>query len=384
MNASGKPLGAVTLWLVALMIFNGLASLYTQRPLSLVEPSGFLGYDFGDFFCAASSRLIGGQPYRDCAWFISPPPSMLHAMLLHPLGQTGAARVFFFINIASVAGASLFLLWRLGADRRMSVLALIAIALSGPFAFLLERGNTDGLVFVALVVTLCADRGLIAGAALAFAVAIKVYPLLLGPALLYRHRLPFVLGGAVVVVAMSLPVLDLWPSFAEPLLGRSNLIHVRDNVSFFALLYTLSALISDASWKPLLIGGTILYAALMVAALIMDWRLRERLDPSQRALLLASWTVPMVAFPPVVYAYSAIILFIPLLAAETSSHHAMARPGTQRMLVVGLCLALAPASALYSVTNNTLFQLLPSLGCAVLLAWFIQLRLDLLAAAKSG
>lgn len=385
MNAAARPgrgpLTAVVAWLVALMIVIGLASLFVQRPVRVIEPAMFLGYDFGDFFCAASARLTGFDPYADCSWFISPPPSMLHAMLLHPLGQTVAVRVFLVLNVLMIAGAAIFLLRRLGAGRVTMGLALVAMALSQPFIFLVERGNTDGLVFLALVVALCAERGLIAGPALAFAVAIKVYPVLLGPVLLSRHRLPFVIGGAVVIIAMCLPVLDLWPSFVAPLLGRSNLMHVQDNVSFFALLFATASLTAPALWKPMMIGATVFYGALLVAALVVDWRLRERLSPPQRMMLVASWAVPMIAFPPLVYVYSAIVLFIPLLVAQACAAHIPTGPGTRRLLIIGLCLALAPSYGLYSATRNIVFHLMPSLGCLVLLVWFVRLRLDLLGAA---
>jgi len=200
---------------------------------------GHIAIDFeGGALRPVRTWLSGTNPYttreRD---FIYPPAVLPTFAWTAALEYPTAKRIWIFalIGIALLAG------WRCAESRRRLGLTAIPITLvwaailfSTPVMYAFERGNIDLSVVLLLLVALRMMRGgswvgdAAAGALLAYAAALKIYPglLVVGLVALRRWRVlaGFVLAGAAVGAAY-LPVLQAWRENMEGCLiyARSEL-----------------------------------------------------------------------------------------------------------------------------------------------------------------
>ncbi len=193
-----------------------------------VEWMGF-GGDLRDFYLAAQ-RYVEARPLYSEPRFVTPPASAAVAALLLDLPFEAAAGLMAVLSVLGVGSAVALVAASTrdrapGSRRRVILTLAVALPVSYPLFFLADRGNIDGLVmlllFSGLYLSSRERHTIVAGACLALAAALKVYPILalLPLALRRRWRLVLVtIGWLVVVVVVTSPW--EWVEYAD-----SRLLH---------------------------------------------------------------------------------------------------------------------------------------------------------------
>lgn len=370
--------------LAALAVAYGvlfLGALFEQAPILLVQYIRF-GLDFEDFLRAARDFLAGLDPYAR-ARFVTPPLSALIGVPLAGLDDATAARVFFAVNVAAVV-AAVGLLARVGiygrGERR--ALALLPL-LAAPSLMLIERGNIDGLVALLIAVALARPAwGVVTGFALALAASIKIYPAILYLPLLLSRRYRAVAAGLAVAVLSVALFPELFLAFVHNQGNRAGWVRIDENLSIYAYLIPLYANFPPAEWPvkalyALIVGGVAVYGLLADRTRLAG----GALTPETRALL-ASWLVFTVTVPTLVYLYTGVTIL--LMVAVLSDARIRLAPDVGRILFVGCFLVLMPAKSIELTllgderlrTLAVVVDLLPPLGSAFLLTFFVRLRRD--------
>jgi hypothetical protein len=179
----------------------------------------FLGLDFLNNYHAARHWLAGGNPYREP--FGDPlgrrlcyPPVVVPLFAWCGLVEPRAAVMVWMAALAGVAGVAA---WACCRTRRVLrlwdmplSLAVAAVLWSSPVIYAMERGNYDLLVLPLILAAVAAlrDRSVVrdlaAGCCLGLAAWIKVYPIVLVPALLPLGRPRALLIGLTAMLAIGL------------------------------------------------------------------------------------------------------------------------------------------------------------------------------------
>jgi hypothetical protein len=178
-----------------------------------------LGYDFGHNFMAVNFWLGGGNPYTtgfgDARGVFAYPPVVL---LMFAWCYQMEPSVAYLIWIVLIAGT---VVWGVAESRRFRLetggrpfplpLGAALALLSLPVIFAMERGNADAAVLLLLLFTVVSLRWerrvageVLAGAALALAAWIKVYPAALLFAILVLRRYWGFLAGIVTAAIIGL------------------------------------------------------------------------------------------------------------------------------------------------------------------------------------
>jgi len=126
------------------------------------------------------------------------------------------------VFVASAVLLAAAFLGRAIASSRFALMALlIALVTSYPFAFLFERGNIEGTVWIpctAGVYFFARKKYLAAALSFALATSIKPFPAMLFLLLLWRHRYrEFLIGVAAVIAVSAASLAIIGPSFTTAL-----------------------------------------------------------------------------------------------------------------------------------------------------------------------
>ena len=297
----------------------------------------FLGLDFLNNYQASRHWLAGGDVYHEtfgdplgrtfcypplvlptfawCNWF--PSQRALHIFLLLLLAITG-------VGVWSAARARN----ELGSQRLPIAVLLAAVLFSTPVLYALERGNFDLLVLPPLLLAAWALRerswwrdGL-AGACLAYAAGIKIYPaiLVLGLIPLRRPR-AFVFAGLAGLVLLSFHSGD----YAGFRANAAALVAQNDpRVNHFlgwtmhSLSATWSLLVEPLGLKPLSRLPGLVAAGLILGPVLVwtSWRVFRYAASSRLILPYFLWLTALASFfPPVANDYSLVFLPMAVVAA---------------------------------------------------------------------
>ncbi len=313
-------------WLIGLQVgVLLLASAVTQRALHFVNFM-FLGVDYLQYFDAARAFLEGKTPYH-IGGFVTPPPSALLQIPLVSLGFDVAKYVILGINIAALPLAlGVFTrVWLGRGDKERWAYVGGILLFSFPVFFLLNRGNMDGLVLLLLslfFLFLLLSREGWAGALLALAVGLKLYPALLFlPLLIFRRYR--VVGSALVVLGVF--VLLAPGAWRDYLMGRlwerGAVFTTRENVSIMSTLFFLGRLVN----RMAALGGirvdvapvakdVVAPVVYLLALGLNVWAdvLQRHASPSRIGERLLPYFPFMVVIPPLTFAYE-LVLLLPLV-----------------------------------------------------------------------
>ncbi len=300
--------------------------------------------------------------------YVYPPLwAALTAWLTDHVAFATVVRVTGAINAALLVGCAA-LAWRIsGAPTRFAPYLLVATAVSAystvGFVALIENQAQILVSFLILLAIERTRRGadVAAGAALALAAAIKLYPLLFVPIWLVLRRWPAV--GSFVATGLGLGLLSIaltgWP-LHEMFLAQlgsiyGNLLVTSHSLSLPPLVGQLvvpsdiqriapAGIGTTHSWSVLALGegwSTLLRAAPFVAALAAAAaflpRLNARADP-----LAWPFAIGLVAlFAPITWPYSYIPMFafIPALIARLGPARGV---GLVAVLLLPLCVMTQP------------------------------------------
>ena len=192
----------------------------------------YLGVDFLSSYHATKHIEAGGDPYVEAYGDPLNRPTVYAPAALWPfvwcrLLPVHAATVVWIAALASMATLAAVVAWRwrrsLGSWDLPWPFFVAAFLLSTPVVFAMERGNNDLLVLLLLLLAAAAlrkqtlARDSLAGACLAAATWIKIYPALLVLALPALRRSRAVVGFAVTFAAIGLADVDGVRHFAHNL-----------------------------------------------------------------------------------------------------------------------------------------------------------------------
>ena len=358
------------------------AAIVAQAPVRLVDIK-YLGLDFTDFWTAANDVLAGRDPYLRSR-FVTPPLSWVPFLPFALFARPQAALAFLCVNAASlvVGIAALVRHYRLRSPLVL-VVALIC-ALSPSTLMLLDRGNLDGLVFLPLCLFIALRHDRVAGPlALAMATCLKLYPGVYILALVAQRRTTAALIAAAAVLAaiVLLPADDL--AFLHSQVVRAGVMRIDENLSGLALFWFFDEMLRGSgttgiSAHPALLAGTLLYVGALSTCLWWDTKLIGRVRHPDLRLMLASYAGFCVSMPSLVYLYSGVCLFIPLVALGQQG--LSVSPARLKGFAVALGLSMLPARSLELTIGASwagLLNLLPVLGSSLLLIQAVGLRIDL-------
>ncbi len=268
-----KPLPSQrTLLILGVLLLVGWAALWTVSLTRNRLVGGrhtwlpaweFLGLDFLSNYYAANHWLRGGDPYSEP--FNDPlgrpicyPPVVLPLFAWCGLLSARAAVVVWTVALAAFAVLGAVVAWRtrrqLGLTDLPLPFVLAAVLCSTPVLFALERGNWDLMVLVPLTIAAwalrekSAARDGLAGACLALAAWLKLYPALLVLVFLVQRRYRAL--GVFAAVCAGLVAL-YWPQFPQMYANMQAVIQHNTPGGFDPTAHTISGF-----WKYFFEGWT--------------------------------------------------------------------------------------------------------------------------------
>jgi hypothetical protein len=316
-------------------------SLYTNR-LALghytwVDSWPFLGLDFLNNYHASRQWFAGGDPYVNLLGDVAPrrycyPPLMLPCFFWCTWLSARAATVVWTIASALLAAVGVW--WTARSRRELAVhpvpvpLLLSCLLFSAPLVFALERGNCD-LLLVPLLVTAgwalrerSAPRDALAGACLALAAGLKIYPAILLAGLLPLRRWRALAFGMSAAAGLALyRVYDLplfWHHLQEMI--ASSMPAALGGIG--ATCHTLSGTWpllwkgDNLAWLRNLPGTAGALILVLPAVLFLSYRLYRRHSPERHIYPYLLWLVSAASFvPQVSNDYNLFFLLLAAMAA---------------------------------------------------------------------
>lgn len=328
---AGRPGNRITPSRLLLILFVGQIAVYLMA--SLVFDYGELrlgGFGVGDdyqFFCnAAHYWLSGVSPYRE-HFYVTPPPAMLPAALLHRFPMATAHLIFNLITLPLL----LLGLWKYGKamalTRRSRVLYLAIAATFPPLWMTLNGGNVDGLMLILLLFAYSARRKITRAILLACSIVVKVYSALMVVVLLRKKDFAAIgLVTAACLLAL-LPFWHLWPEMIQVLLSRSQRQNINFTISPAEIFFFLFRFLGPVVWK-------VLYAMFWIGTFAYTLARRGDSADAEGLAVFAPW---MVSAPLLVFSYAGIIALPALaLVLRTFQDRPLRRP--EWLMVVGFIL----------------------------------------------
>jgi hypothetical protein len=216
------------------------------------------------------------------------------------------------VNILFLLGG-LWIALRSLNHRRAFFITAAFTALAFPTQMLLERGNIDGLIFFGLALCLYSNSSLVKSTSFVVIVLTKVYPILLAPFFILTVKRFWLYAGVMAILCFAI-FSNEFIQYLPNLNARVNTYRFSENMSPHGLFHFLSMTL-ERQWQSYFYVYAIPYVLVNV---ILDWKILKNDTQNQTILLLGSfWVIPMLFFPSVVYAYSGIILLLPMLAIDT-------------------------------------------------------------------
>jgi hypothetical protein len=301
------------IFLIGIYLGLVLVSLFFGTEIVLVDPQGILGVDFQDFYDAAKLAQNDENPYQ-IARFVTPPISLIPSKILLAFDFSISALIWISANIFFIV-SGLWLANRVMRLQNEFLLIVLFAALAFPTHMLLERGNIDGLIFWGLAICLFTTSSLVKSASFVIIIFSKIYPLILGPYLLLTVRkfwiYTFLIAGLFMILFHQ-EFFQYLPNFQT----RVNYFRFSENISPHGLFAYFSELMKCNCFNIFY-----LYAIpYVILNLYLDLKIIQKDKRGHLQILVGSLSlIPMLFFPSVVYAYSGIILLIPMVVIDAFS-----------------------------------------------------------------
>jgi hypothetical protein len=370
--------------------FLFIISVFLEKPIYLIQP--YFGLDYHEFFQAARDVINQQNPYlHEYRNFVTPPLSALISIPLVGLSEHAAATAFFFANIVLTFSAIMLAqrACNLVMTQRLSI--FILLFLSAPTLMLFERGNIDGVVAFLVAGTIYfLKRPIVSGILLSAGILIKIYPLiLLFPILIQRHLRVVI----CCTVAMSLALFalhDLFILFFSNLMLRASENRISENLSAFTFLFAIERrLLPDMPSAQIALKALYYTAIIAIFAfgVLKDIRRYSVTCPDiEMRAVMASYLVFVINVPDCVYLYSGVMIILMMIymldLRVVIGRYALMTlflgsffvffPARSFDLTLGGRIAGEDESTRYS----EIFNFLPPAGSAILLCFFIALRLE--------
>jgi alpha-1,2-mannosyltransferase len=377
-----RPREAVLAVLLALA-----AASYAYRTARIAQASGF--EDFRVMFRASAALVEGRSPYEVAAMREAPfaahykYPPLFAALIepLRPLGFRRAARVWLAFLEACYAAALVILVRSFGLRFRSPAFyaAAITALVFQPSLDSLGGGQLDALLLLLLAAawaSLAAGRETPAGAPIALAAMLKVYPGLLAAHLVVRRRwraLATGLASAIALLALSV-LLAGWEAHQEFVTGvlpanagGTAWVENQSLFGFFARFFVDGAV--GGPGKETRAPAAALLAAVAGAALLALTLLAGAATRDEAALFGALIAAVLMALP-VAWIHYEVILLIPLIDL-------MARQSKRGDAAAGI--ALLVATMLLAFGNQQTVLRHPAVPQSfklygVLLVWALEMQ----------
>jgi hypothetical protein len=319
------------------------------RFLLSVAPFNQIGYDFSQYWLAASRFAAGGPLYLE-AYLRGPIPALADDYFYPPafaqlLGLlTGVPLTIAYVAFA-ILGLTIFVVttWKCaqaggargGIDLSLGTALLLAAAF--PVAFAVIFGNVEALLVAAITVALLA-RPARGGAALALGVVLKITPIALVPALAARSWRALLAFGLALLAVVGLGFIlapDAWiafPTILDHLAGRID--DYATNAAPAAVIATIAgpAAGSVARLVTLAVAGVLVLLSALLARRPGGW-------PS--ALFAATFASLLV--PPTLWQHYPAIL-LPFIAFAWPRSGTWPRAGIVYALIFFNSWALIPTA----------------------------------------
>jgi hypothetical protein len=364
------------------LAFILLAQAFRESSVNFTNKMG-LGYDYQHFYGGAQQLLDGKSPYVIGHYVTPPVPALLNVPIAILL-KFNAATYLMFLLIPACLFVALW--WTNHVVNRqqdtvsraaISLLSVCALVFGYPFLFLISRENIDGFVLLAVCAVICLlpKRPRLAGFALAFAISLKLYPVLLILPLLVRKQWKALVGLGLGMLVLFLVTPPLWMEFiTSRVFARAAELQTYDNVSLTALFYHLTRWVGSNQIQVgnfllagLLAGG--MYLVMLALMVIFDLR-ASRAPLAGAGLIPIFFYIPfMIAIPQTSYQYEAILLLalVPVLCAAWNQ----AQDGWSRVWLLGIGLGIGMTQILTVPLNRLVgegtFDALASSGLLIVM-----------------
>jgi uncharacterized membrane protein len=308
---------------LAVVLFSLLicivSSTYFLKTTHLIRDIPYPGYDFKDFYQAASNLHAGKQLY-EIERFVTPPFSAYIFLPFLGLNLEQAFKSFVVCNLIFVLiGLYLAAQCLLREAKREHFLILCFFTcLSFPFIFLLQRGNIDGIVFLFLMLSIYFwhRHGALAGSLLSIAVSLKVYPILILIGAIIENRSRVIASFLLTQTFIILIDFEAWRSYLlERIFTRMDLLLFNNNLSFASAHYFLREIVlrlfgysAPYHYEKLYAQtlGAITFVLLVGLTAYTHFKLQRKENNTHHNMLLLYLPL-MVGFPQQVFPYSHII-----------------------------------------------------------------------------
>ncbi len=348
----------------------------------------FFGFDYSDLYGASQVYLRGFDIYANRRVVVPPAFPALFSWLTW-FREATAAWIMAGITLASVVGGLGLVARAMGARIGRAallvfVLTVILLPMNYPFLFLFDRENLDGIVLLfCLAAMFGVGRGgrwdYLAGACLALAAGIKVYPVLLVVPLIISRRWK-VLGAmaAAMIILIGATSPGLWGNYVmHRMIGRTEWFTLYENGSIANTIAWTLLVVQDIIHTPLwpdpgrflLNAYGVVFLMLFLPCVVLDavaaWKgLGE--DAVVRVLRYFPF---MVAIPKIAFHYEFIVLLalLPVLVWDWQQ----AKDPHDRTRVLWQAVALGfsqfPAMAWFKLGCGGEVMILPGAGLLVYL-----------------
>ncbi len=362
----------IAIGIVAVAGFFTMAQLYFQKDLYPVNKMR-LGSDYTPFYNATKRIIGGGSPYEVFRYLSPPVPAYMNYFLVKYSWERAQRIMFFLVTGIVIAGyiLSSFVFFRQDARLNLYIIlfGLVIILHSYPFHFLADRCNIDGFVLFLVIVSVASIHSsqYISGAFLAFAVSMKVYPVILIAPLFLMRKYKVCCAFVAVMLILYLLNPQVWHEYInERLLQRSvGFFRVYENGSMVCALYCLGALLQKLiSFADLHIAlrdilkssSLFIYIVLFTCCIAGDWYVHRKkgfINVKEEKAALMLYFPFMVAMPYVVYHYelTALLFTIPVLCFVS-----IPADNRETLIVRGLFVGGMILSQTNAVVANKLFD----------------------------
>jgi hypothetical protein len=334
----------------------------------------FFGLDYYDFY-QASQRLRGGESPYGVERYVTPPvPALLNVPLSLLSFRQASTLVAILIPVALMLSYGLvharYFPLRDADGMRVLLLSVAVVLLSYPFYFLFERGNIDAFVLagMCLGIVLAGRHGVVAGACLAVAIGMKVYPVLaLVPLIIHRRLKAVVATGACLLLLVAVAP-TLWAEFGSRLSRRAEAFSLDENASILCTFRHIGLALGSVGlpfqgwlWSALALMA---YAAMLGLGGYADYVKSRRRDAAGELAATVMYFPFMMALPQRAYHYGLVILLpmIPVVCHLWKRHEDSRTRKILLLMALGIALSQWQAVALAQLVGNLVPHCIPGVG----------------------
>jgi hypothetical protein len=319
--------------IVFLILFAQLLALILFSLMSERAPRFMylFGVDYHALYEAAGDLFSGVNPYTDTRLLqpmYTPPFSLCVGGLFHWTSTRNACILFAFLNIGLIVWSLLRYAAYLGLHWRSKLMLLLIASVYYPVYYLVDRGNSDGIMLALLVLAFTARHWSARAVSLGTSVAIKVYSGVFLLMFAFRKKWKMLFASLLTAILLQVPFAKFLVSSQHAILSRSHRFVTFENMSPGACLFRVL--------DPLGIPGATTPALAAFWALTLLWTLTR----ARQEEMGGGWVIYLpwlMAFPSLVFPYTGVLLLL-LLAYVVRSVEISAWRLSDTLLLAGFVL----------------------------------------------